>query len=235
LCPQKTIPALDIRNQCTGFLYGLSVADAWVRAGVYKCVLLVGSEIHSTGLDQSPEGRDIGVLFGDGAGAAIIEPTPDMSEGILTSCLHSEGEYCDKLWLQKPSSCDFPRMQKGTQVIDETFFPAMDGRFVFKHAVTRMCEVLVEATATIGKKVQDIDFLLAHQANLRINAMVMEQFGIPQDRTLNTIQKYGNTTAATLPIGIEEAKAKGLLKKGQLVALVAFGSGFTWGASLIRW
>lgn len=233
LCPERPIPALDVRNQCSGFLYSLSVADAWVKAGVYKCVLVVGSELHSTGLDQSTEGRDISVLFGDGAGAVIVEPSSEPS--ILCTKLHSEGAYADKLWTQKPSSAQFPRLKKREEVIDESFFPQMDGKFVFKNAVTRMCEVLNESCQSIGKKVSDIDFVLAHQANLRINMMVMEQLGIPPEKTLNTLQKYGNTTAATIPIGMEEAQKAGLLKKDQLVALVAFGSGFTWGASLIKW
>jgi 3-oxoacyl-[acyl-carrier-protein] synthase-3 len=233
IIPEKTIPALDVRNQCSGFLYSLSIADGWIRSGQYKCILVVGSEIHSTGLDLSPEGRDVGVLFGDGAGAVIVEPSTDQS-GIIVTKLHSEGQHAERLWLQRPSSADFNRVVKGKQKLDRSFFPEMDGRFVFKHAVTRMCEVLVEVTASQNLKPQDIDFLIAHQANLRINTMVMEQLGIPLDRTLSTIEKYGNTTAATLPIGFDAAKKAGLLKPGQLVALVAFGSGFTWGATLMR-
>ncbi len=235
LCPGKTVPALDIKNQCSGFLYALSVADAWIKSGIYNCVLIVGGEIHSTGLDQSPEGRDIGVLFGDGAGAVIVEPTDKTGDGILVTKLHSEGEHLEKLWCHGPSSSDFPRLIKGSQVIGESYFPSMDGRFVFKNAVTRMCEVMVESCQSIGVKVKDIDFVVAHQANLRINSMVLEQLEVPAHKTLNTLQKYGNTTAATLPIGLQEAKEGGLLKPGQLVAMVAFGSGFTWGATLIRW
>ncbi|MBK9295138.1 MAG: ketoacyl-ACP synthase III [Oligoflexia bacterium] len=234
LCPERTIPALDVRNACSGFLYALSIADAWVKSGMYKCVLVVGSEIHSTGLDKSPEGRDVSVLFGDGAGAVVVEPSKP-GEGLLVHKLHSEGEYAEKLMVQRPSSNDYPnRLDKDETVTDKSFFPVMDGRFVFKHAVTRMCEVLVEACHSIDVKPKDIDFVLAHQANMRINQMVLEQLGIPQDKTLNTIQKYGNTTAGTLPIGMDEAKRAGLLKPGQLVAMVAFGSGFTWGASLMR-
>lgn len=234
LVPEKTVPALDIRNQCSGFLYSLSVADGWIRTGTYKCVLVVGSELHSTGMDHTPEGRDISVLFGDGAGAVIIEPTTK-DEGLLVTKLHSEGAYADKLWCEKPSSADFPRFKKREHVIDESFFPQMDGKFVFKNAVTRMCEVLVESCRAIDKSVKDVDFVLAHQANLRINSMVMEQLGIPADKTLNTLQKYGNTTAGTIPIGMFDALEAGMLKKDQLVAMVAFGSGFTWGATLMRW
>lgn len=233
LMPEKFVPAIDIRNQCTGFLYSLSVADAWIRADVYKTVLIIGSEIHSNGIDATPEGRDIGVLFGDGAGAAIVEASDDGS-GILTSKLHAEGKYADKLWLQRPSSCEWPRIPKGETVIDKSYFPQMDGKLVFKNAVTRMCEVIMEACADQGMKVTDIDFVLAHQANLRINMMVLEQLGITPEKTLNTLQKYGNTTAATLPIGFEEAKAQGMLKPGMTVAMVAFGSGFTWGATLMK-
>jgi 3-oxoacyl-[acyl-carrier-protein] synthase III len=234
LCSEKPVPAIDVRNQCSGFLYGLSVADAWVKTGTYKCVLLVGSEIHSSGLDQSPEGRDISVLFGDGAGAVVIEAVEDSKKGILTTVLHSEGQFADKLWTPRPSSADFPRLKKGNVVIDQSFFPSMDGKFVFKNAVSRMCEVIHEACAKINVEVQDIDFVLAHQANLRINSMVLEMLKIPPEKTLNTLQKYGNTTAATLPIGMQEAKEQGILKEGQLLAMVAFGSGFTWGASLMR-
>jgi 3-oxoacyl-[acyl-carrier-protein] synthase-3 len=232
ICPTKTIPALDVRNQCSGFLYSLSIADGWIQTGQYKCVLVVGAEIHSTGLDLTPEGRDISVLFGDGAGAAVLEPSKN-DTGILVTKLHSEGQYAEKLWTHRPTSCTGSQLSNGGSV-DKSFFPEMDGKFVFKNAVTRMCEVLHEATVEIGVKTKDIDFVIAHQANLRINMMVLQQLEIPLDRTLSTIQKYGNTTAATLPIGMEEAKAQGLLKEGQLVAMVAFGSGFTWGASLMR-
>lgn len=234
LCPDRPIPAIDIRNACSGFLYSLSIADAWVKTGVYKCVLVIGSEIHSTGLDHSPEGRDVSVLFGDGAGAVVVEPSK-AGEGILITKLHSEGEFAEKLMVQKPSSSDYPiRLVKDKTVVDKGYVPYMDGRFVFKHAVTRMCEVLAEACSAIDVKPSQIDFVLAHQANMRINQMVLEQLGIPLNKTLNTIQKYGNTTAATIPIGMEEAKKAGLIKPGQLVAMVAFGSGFTWGASIMR-
>jgi 3-oxoacyl-[acyl-carrier-protein] synthase III len=230
---KRTVPALDVRNQCSGFLYSLSVADGWIRTGQYKCVLIVGSEIHSTGMDKTPDGRDISVLFGDGAGAVIVEPS-NTESGVLVTRLHSEGEFAKKLWCHRPSSSDFPRVSRDKQIFDESFFPEMDGKFVFKNAVQRMTEVLIEATTAIKVKPSEIDFVIAHQANLRINSMVMEQLEIPKERTLNTIQKYGNTTAATLPIGMEEAKKAGMLKEGDLVAMVAFGSGFTWGASLMR-
>jgi 3-oxoacyl-[acyl-carrier-protein] synthase III len=235
LCPERTIPALDIRNQCSGFLYSLSIADAWIKTGTYKSVLIIGSEIHSTGLDQTPEGRDISVLFGDGAGAVLLEATTDAKKGVLVTKLYSEGQHAEKLWCHRPSSNDFPRIKKGETVNDLSFFPYMDGKFVFKNAVTRMCEAIVDSCKAANVNLKDIDFVLAHQANLRINMMVMQQLEIPAHKTLNTLMKYGNTTAATLPIGMQEAKQAGMLKDGQLVALVAFGSGFTWGASLLRW
>ena len=225
-------------------MYSLSVADAWIKSGVYKRILVVGSEIHSTGLDKTPEGRDIGVLFGDGAGALVLEAQASKADsvesarkesGILVTVLHSEGQYAGKLWTERPSSADFPRFKKGEAVIDQSFFPEMDGKFVFKHAVTRMTEVVHEACKKASVAIEEIDFVLAHQANLRINTMVLDMLKIPAHKTLNTLQKYGNTTAATLPIGMEEAKAQGLVKKGDLVVLVAFGSGFTWGASILRW
>jgi 3-oxoacyl-[acyl-carrier-protein] synthase-3 len=193
---------------------------------MYKCVLLIGAEIHSTGLDLTPEGRDVSVLFGDGGGAVVIEPSGRSTkpEGILSTKLYGEGQFAEKLWIHRPSSSDFPRLTKGPGHIDPSFFPQMEGKFVFKHAVTRMCEVLTETCASVGVQPHEIDFVLAHQANMRINMMIMEQLKIPFDRTLNTIQKYGNTTAATIPIGLQEAKTAGLLKKDHLVALVAFGS-----------
>ncbi|MDZ4676426.1 MAG: beta-ketoacyl-ACP synthase III [Oligoflexia bacterium] len=235
LTPNRTIPAIDIRNQCAGFLYSLSVADAWIKTGVYKCILVVGSEVHSTGLNKTPAGRDISVLFGDGAGAVVVEPTHNANEGIILTKLHSEGQNAEKLWCHRPSSADYPRLNINEQIIDESFYPHMDGKFVFKNAVTRMCEVLAEACAEAKINLKDIDFVIAHQANLRINQMVMQQLEMPPEKTINTLQKYGNTTAGTIPITMEEAQTHKLLKKGDLVALVAFGSGFTWGATLLRW
>jgi 3-oxoacyl-[acyl-carrier-protein] synthase III len=230
------IPALDIRNQCTGFIYGLSIADAWIRTGQYKRVLLVGSEVHSTGMDFSGagQGRDISVLFGDGAGAAILGPTEDEGRGILSTHLFSDGRYAEKLWCESDASARFPRishedLDAGRQ------YPRMEGRDVFRHAVVRMPESVRIALEENGLGVDDVDLLVAHQANLRINEMVGRQLGLSEDRVYNNIQRYGNTTAATIPIALTEAVEKGLLKRGDLLVLTAFGSGFTWASAAIRW
>jgi 3-oxoacyl-[acyl-carrier-protein] synthase III len=230
----KGIPALDIRNQCTGFIYGLSVADAWIRTGQYRRILLVGAEVHSTGMDFSPAGRDISVLFGDGAGAAILGPTDDNGRGVLSTHLFADGRHAEKLWCESDASARFPRishedLDAGRQ------YPIMEGRDVFKHAVVRMPESVRVALEANGFAIEDIDLLIAHQANLRINEMVGRQLGLPDDRVYNNIQRYGNTTAATIPIAMAEAVDQGLLERGDLLLLTAFGSGFTWGSAAIRW
>jgi 3-oxoacyl-[acyl-carrier-protein] synthase III len=230
------IPAIDLRNQCTGFIYGLSVADAWIRMGQYKRVLLVGAEVHSTGMDFSAEGRgrDLAVLFGDGAGAAILGPTEDEGRGILSTHLFSDGRFAEKLWCESDASARFPRISH--EDLDEgRQYPKMEGRQVFKHAVVRMPESVRTALAANGLDIEDIDLLIAHQANLRINEMVAKQLGIPDDRVYNNIQRYGNTTAATIPIALAEAIERDLLHRGDLLVLTAFGSGFTWASAAIRW
>jgi 3-oxoacyl-[acyl-carrier-protein] synthase-3 len=228
------VPALDVRNQCTGFIYGLSVADAWIRAGMYRCVLLVGAEVHSTGLDYSPAGRDVGVLFGDGAGAAILGPTEDEGRGILSTHLYADGSGAEKLWIEAGGGASHPRVSH--QALDEgRHFPTMEGREVFKNAVVRMPESVEAALAENGLATDDIDLLIAHQANLRINEMVARKLGLGDDRVYNNIQRYGNTTAATIPIALHEAVEKGLLERGDLLVLTAFGSGFTWASAAIRW
>ena len=230
------IPALDVRNQCTGFLYGLSVADAWIRTGQYRRVLLVGAEVHSTGLDFSPAGRDVGVLFGDGAGAVVLAPTEDEEEerGVLSTHLHADGTYAEALWVESDASARMPRishedLDAGRQ------YPKMQGREVFKHAVTRMPETVRAALATHGLAPDDIDLLIAHQANLRINEMVARQLGLSDDRVYNNIQRFGNTTAATIPIALDECVRDGRLRRGDLLVLTGFGSGFTWGSAVVRW
>ena len=228
------IPALDVRNQCSGFLYGLSVADAWIRTGQYRRVLLVGAEVHSTGIDFSPAGRDIGVLFGDGAGAAILGPTDEPGRGVLSTHLFADGRFAEKLWCESDSSARFPRishedLEAGRQ------YPLMEGREVFRNAVVRMPESVEAALTENGLAVDDIDLLIAHQANLRINEMVARRLGLGDDRVYNNIQRYGNTTAATIPMAIHEASDRGLLERGDLLMLTAFGSGFTWGSAAIRW
>jgi len=230
----KGIPCIDIRNQCTGFIYGLSVADAWIRTGQYRRILLVGAEVHSTGMDFSPAGRDISVLFGDGAGAAILGPTEDGERGVLSTHLFADGRHAEKLWCESDASARFPRishedLDAGRQ------YPQMEGRDVFKHAVVRMPESVRTALEANGLAIDDIDLLIAHQANLRINEMVGRQLGLPDDRIYNNIQRYGNTTAATIPIALAEALEQKLLERGDLLMLTAFGSGFTWGSAAIRW
>lgn len=230
----RNIPAIDIRNQCTGFLYGLSVADAWIRMGQYRRVLLVGAEVHSTGMDFTPAGRDISVLFGDGAGAVILGPTEDEGRGVLSTHLFSDGRYAEKLWCESGASANMPRLTH--EDLDAgKHYPQMEGREVFKHAVVQMPRSVKAALEHNDLTVDDIDLLIAHQANLRINEMVAKQLGLRGDQVYNNIQRFGNTTAATIPIALSEAIEKGLLDRGDLLMLTAFGSGFTWASAAIRW
>lgn len=230
----KTIPALDVRAQCSGFIYGLSVADAWIRAGQYRTILLVGVEIQSTGIDVSTEGRDMAVLFGDGAGAVVLGATEEEGRGVLSTHLHADGDYAETLWCDAASSFRHPRITP--QDIEEgRHYPNMQGREVFRHAVERMPEAVREALAENDLEASDIDLLIPHQANLRISEMVRSRLGISEDRVVNNIQRYGNTTAATIPIALAEAVAEGRLQSSDLLCLTAFGSGFTWGSALIRW
>lgn len=233
---KKCVPALDIRNQCSGFVYALSVADAWIRTGAYKRILIVGSEVHSTSLNKSTEGRDVAVLFGDAAAAMVVEGTEAKADGsfIIDSVLHSEGKYAENLSIQKPSTADFPRVGPDVE-FSKGNYPNMDGRLVFKNAVTRMTEVIHELLGRNGLKPSDLDFVIAHQANLRINQMVLDQLGVPFEKTHHTLDRYGNTTMATIPITFDEALLEGKVKRGDLVAFVAFGAGFTWGANLLRY
>lgn len=230
----ETIPALDIRAQCSGFIYGLSVADAWIRSGQYETILLVGVEIQSTGLDVTTRGRDIAVLFGDGAGAAVLVATEDQDRGVLSTHIHADGRQAEVLWVEAAASRNDPRISIA-DIQAGRHFPTMEGREVFKNAVTRMPEVVLEALAANQLEVSDIDLLIPHQANLRISQMVQRRLGLPDEKVVNNIQNYGNTTAATIPIALAEAVRDGRLERGDLLCLVAFGSGFTWGSSLIRW
>ena len=228
------VPALDIRTQCTGFLYGLSVADAWIKSGQYRTILLVGVEIQSTGIDVTTRGRDMAVLFGDGAGAVVLGATDDEDRGVLSTHLHADGRHAEILWCDAASSARHPRitaedLEQGRQ------YPTMVGKEVFKHAVTRMPEVVGEALSANGLTTEDIDLLIPHQANHRISEMVRRRLGLPEDRVYNNIDRYGNTTAATIPIALAEAVERGLLRRGDLLALTAFGSGLTWGSALVRW
>jgi 3-oxoacyl-[acyl-carrier-protein] synthase-3 len=232
------IPALDVRQQCTGFVYGLSIADQFIRTGMYEKILLIGAETHSKGLNKSTGGRDVAVLFGDGAGAVVVGATDDSSDRaarILSTHLHADGRFAKELWIEFPSMAK-PGDRQDSEAEDRVkHYPAMNGKTVFMHAVKRMPEVLNEALAKNGLKIEDVDLFLFHQANLRINEMVAKQMGIPEEKVFNTIQKFGNTTAATIPIGMDEAIKAGRLKPDMLVGSAAFGSGFTWASALIRW
>ncbi len=230
------IPAIDVRQQCSGFIYGMSMADAFIKCGQYKTILLVGAEVHSKGLNKTTAGRDVAVLFGDGAGAVVIRRAESGSSKILSTHLFAEGMHAKELWAAAPGSglgsderINHQHIEAGLQ------YPSMNGKKVFANAVRRMCECLNLALETNHLKLEDIDLFLFHQANLRINQMMAQELKIPEEKVFNTIMKYGNTTAATIPIGMSEAVKAGKLKKGTLVASAAFGSGFTWASSIYRW
>lgn len=231
-----TIGALDVRNQCSGFVYALSIADQYIKTGMYKNILVVGSEYHSGGLDKSTKGRGVTVIFGDGAGAAIVSKSPNADRGILSTHLHSQGEFAEELTLIGPSTRRWvPEIIDGAGKDDEAIYPYMNGTFVFKHAVTRFPQVIGEALTQNNLKSTDINLLIPHQANLRISQFVQQKMGLRDDQVFNNIQKYGNTTAASIPIALAEAKLAGKVKEGDLICLAAFGSGFTWASALIRW
>ena len=227
------IGALDIRVQCAGFIYGLSVADQFIKSGTYNNVLLVCSEVQSTTIDYSNRGRDVAVLFGDGAGAVVVSATSD-SKGILSHHLHSEGKYAKELWIETPSAQMYPRLTN--ELVEEgRHHLKMNGREVFKQAVKRFPEVILECLEHNNLAPNDIDLFLPHQANIRINNMVQQKLGLTDSQVFNNIHKYGNTTSATIPILLAEAHETGRIKDGDLILMAAFGSGFTWGASLVRW
>jgi 3-oxoacyl-[acyl-carrier-protein] synthase III len=228
------IPALDVRAQCSGFIYALSVADSWIRTGQFRRVLVVGSEIQSTGLELSAAGRHVAVIFADGAGAVILGPADEGDGGILAFDLHSDGAHAEKLWVDSPGSMYHPRVSC-EQIEEGRQYLQMDGREVFRHAVVRMPESVRAVLASAGKKVESINLLLAHQANLRIAEVVQKDLGLRDDQVYNNIMWYGNTTAATIPIALDECVRSGRLKRGDLVVLTAFGSGFMWGSAAVRW
>lgn len=230
----KTVGALDVRTQCTGFIYSLTVADQFIKTGMYKYILVIGAEVHSCGLDLSTRGRDVGVIFGDGAGAVVVGPSEDDNRGILTANLHSEGKFAKELWIEACGSAFRPFITE--ELIQQNrHWPKMNGRMVFKNAIPRFIETITEAVSAVNMKLSDIDLLIPHQANLRINEMVAAQLEIPQEKFFNNIQKYGNTTAGSIPIALDEALEEGKIKDGSIVCLSAFGSGFTWGSVLMRW
>lgn len=234
--PKVTV--LDIRQQCSGFLYGLSIADKFIKSGSHENILLVGAEIHSKGLDKTPEGRNVGVLFGDGAGAAVISKTevsdPSKDSHIINHFLYADGAHAKELWLPAPGNAMGADRVSHAMIDEKLHYPQMNGRNVFIHATKRMAEVLMESLQASNTDINDVDLFLFHQANLRINQKVAEILRIPEEKVFNTIQDYANTTAATIPIGMDVAISEGKLKPGMLVASAAFGSGFTWASALWR-
>ena len=232
-----TCPALDVRNQCSGFVYAISVADQFIKTGMYKNILVIGSENHSGGLDFTTRGRSVSVIFGDGAGAAVLTRSDHNGQGILSTHLHSEGKHALELSLKGPSTnYRVPEIiEDNPQGDDIPYYPYMNGQFVFKNAVQRFSEVIMEGLKTNGLEVSDIDMLIPHQANLRISQFIQQKFKLGDDKVYNNIQRYGNTTAASIPIALTEAWEDGKIKEGDTVVLAAFGSGFTWGSAIIKW
>ena len=228
------VPALDVRNQCSGFIYALSVGDQFVRTGMYDTVLVIGSEIHSSGLDISTRGRTVSVIFGDGAGAVVLRPAEKEGQGILSTHLHAQGEFAEELIVTAPGSNVNDRVN-ACLAEPEAMYPYMNGNAVFKHAVTRFPQVIQEALDANGYAADDIDLLIPHQANLRITQYVQQKMGLAPEKVFSNIHKYGNTTAASVPIALSEAVQEGRIKSGDLVCLAAFGSGFTWASALVRW
>jgi 3-oxoacyl-[acyl-carrier-protein] synthase III len=247
----KEIGALDVRNQCSGFVYALSVADQFIKTGMYKNILVIGSEKHSFGLDFSTRGRNVSVIFGDGAGAVVLQPADNDQQGIMSTHLHSDGESAEILAMYNPGThanywtennyanfddASIGQMFMSHSMIDDAQnFPYMDGPSVFKKAVVKFPEVIMEALEQNNLKPTDINMLIPHQANLRISQFVQQKLGLRDDQVHNNIQKYGNTTAASVPIALCEAWEQGKVKPGDLVCLAAFGSGFTWASALLRW
>jgi 3-oxoacyl-[acyl-carrier-protein] synthase III len=230
----ESIGALDIRNACSGFIYALSVADQFIKSGMYKTILVVGAEIQSTAIDMTTRGRNTAVIFADGAGAVILQPTD--KPGILSTHLHSDGRFAEELYVRDPGSSRPREERQPEQILDTTTFKVvMNGSQVFKHAVVRFMEVINEALTANNMKKDDIDLLIPHQANLRISQFIQHKLELPDSKVYNNIMRYGNTTAASIPIALSEAWAEGRVKENDLICLAAFGSGFTWASALIRW
>ena len=231
-----TCPAMDIRNQCSGFIYALSTADQFIKTGMYKNILIIGSENHSGGLDMTTRGRGVSVIFGDGAGAVVLSRSEDSDKGILSTHLHSEGQFAEELALIGPSTNRWvPEILEANDPTDISYYPNMNGQLVFKNAVVRFSEVIMEGLQQHKMTPDQIDMLIPHQANLRISQFIQRKFGLNDDQVYNNIMRYGNTTAGSIPIALTEAWQEGKIKSGDLVVLAAFGSGFTWGSALIRW
>ena len=233
----KNVGALDVRNQCSGFVYAVSIADQYIKTGMYKNILVIGSEVQSTGLDMTDRGRGVSVIFGDGAGAAILSREEDLTKGILSTHLHSEGQHAEELYVKAPGMGGrwVTDILADNDPEDDSYFGYMNGQFVFKNAVVRFAEVIDEGLEANGLQVSDIDMLIPHQANLRISQFIQKKFKLTDDQVFNNIQKYGNTTAASIPIALTEAWEQGKIKSGDTVVLAAFGSGFTWGSVIIKW
>jgi 3-oxoacyl-[acyl-carrier-protein] synthase-3 len=231
----KEVGALDVRNQCSGFIYALSIADQYIKSGMYKNILVVGSEIHSGALDKTSRGRSVSVIFGDGAGAAVLSRSNDKS-GILSTHLHSEGKFAEELAVIKPATTFLiDKIINDKNDDGSSYSPYMNGNFVFKNAVVRFEQVIFEALNHSNLKKEDISLLITHQANLRISQYIQKRLNLSDSQVFNNIMKYGNTTAASIPIALTEAYQSSLIKKGDIVLLAAFGSGFTWGSALIKW
>ena len=232
----RTVGALDVRNQCSGFIYAMSVADQFIKTGMYKNILVVGAEYHSSGIDKSTRGRGVSVIFGDGAGAAVLSRSEDNTKGILSTHLHSEGKHAKELVVMAPSATHWvPEILAANDENDISYYPYMNGTFVFKHAVVRFSEAIYEGLMANGLEEKDIDMLIPHQANLRITQFIQKKFKLSDDQVHSNIQKYGNTTAASVIIALTEAWENKKIKDNDLVVLAAFGSGFTWGSVIIRW
>jgi len=228
------IGALDIRNACSGFLYGLSIADQFIKTGMYKSILVIGAEIQSSALDKSDEGRSSAVIFADGAGAAVLKAVDPHENGILSTHLHADGDYAEELYVKDPGSSREVRISP--ELIESgSFNMKMNGAAVFRHAVVNFEEVILEALKANGKSTVDIDLLIPHQANLRISQFIQEKLDLADEQVFNNIMRYGNTTAATIPIALSEAWEQGKIKPGDLICLAAFGSGFTWASALLTW
>ncbi len=229
----ECVGAMDVRDQCTGFIYALSVAESFVKSGKYDHVMVIGAELQSTGLDFTTEGRDVSVIFGDGAGAVIVGPC-ERGRGILSTHLHSEGKYAKQLWCEAPGSAARPSITEET-IRKKRHFPKMNGKFVFVHAVKRFQEVIEEALTGNGLSRDDLSLLIPHQANLRITQAITKAMGLTEGKVFSNIQRYGNTTAASIPIALDESLEAGIIRERDIVCLAAFGSGFTWGSALMRW
>jgi len=230
----ESIPAIDIRNACSGFIYALSVADQFIKNGTYKTALVVGAEIQSTALDMTTRGRSTAVIFGDGAGVAILQPSE--KPGVLSTHLHSDGRYAEELYVRDPGSSRPQSERQPDQILDtSTYKVHMNGNQVFKHAIVRFTEVIQEALDANGMTKDEIGLLVPHQANLRISQYIQQKMGLSDEQVYNNIMRYGNTTAASIPIAMSEAWAEGKIKENDVICLAAFGSGFTWASALIRW